>query len=121
MCFIFIMDIYILVLRYLGDYAPHTAMMRSFSLGNNYPTQYPHFGGADVKYHFMFQFLSGNLEYLGMNLDIAYNSVSILSLWCFFMILVGSCKKAEWKLCCQYPVCFISGISKRNGIFQIYL
>ena len=48
-----------------GDYAPHTAMMRSFSLGNNFPTQYPHFGGQDVKYHFMFQFLSGNLEYLG--------------------------------------------------------
>ena len=39
-----------------GDYAPHTAMMRSFSLGNNFPTQYPHFGGEDVKYHFMFQF-----------------------------------------------------------------
>ena len=45
-----------------GDYAPHTAMMRSFSLGNNFPTQYPHYGGADVKYHFMFQFLAGNLE-----------------------------------------------------------
>ena len=42
-----------------SDYAPHTAMMRSFSLGNNFPTQYPHFGGADVKYHFMFQFLAG--------------------------------------------------------------
>ena len=70
-----------------GDYAPHTAMMRSFSLENNFPTQYPHFGGADVKYHFMFQFLSGNLEYLGLPIDIAYNSVSILSLLGFFMIL----------------------------------
>ena len=47
-----------------GDYAPHTAMMRSFSRGNNFPTQYPHYGGQDVKYHFMFQFLVGNLEYL---------------------------------------------------------
>ena len=26
-----------------GDYAPHTAMMRSFSVGNNFPTQYPHY------------------------------------------------------------------------------
>ena len=60
-----------------GDYAPHTAMMRSFSLGNNFPTQYPHYGGADVKYHFMFQFLAGNLEYLGLRLDFAYNIVSI--------------------------------------------
>lgn len=70
-----------------GDYAPHTAMMRSFSWGSNYPTQYPHFGGADVKYHFMFQFLAGNLEYLGMRIDIAYNTVSVLSMLGFFMLL----------------------------------
>ena len=56
-----------------GDYAPHTAMMRSFSRGNNFPTQYPHYGGQDVKYHFMFQFLVGNLEYLGLRLDLGYN------------------------------------------------
>ncbi len=70
-----------------GDYAPHTAMMRSFSMGNNFPTAYPHFGGEDIKYHFMFQFLVGNLEYLGLRLDIAYNLVSLLSLLGFLMIL----------------------------------
>ena len=70
-----------------GDYAPHTAMIRSFSWGNNFPTQYPHFGGEDVKYHFMFQFLAGNLEYLGMRLDIAYNLISILALTGFLMML----------------------------------
>lgn len=70
-----------------GDYAPHTAMIRSFSAGNNFPTQYPHFGGEDVKYHFMFQFLVGNLEFLGMRLDIAYNFVSVLSLLGFLMVL----------------------------------
>ena len=69
-----------------GDYAPHTAMMRSFSLGNNFPTQYPHFGGQDVKYHFMFQFLVGNLEFLGLRLDFAYNIVSILALLAFLMM-----------------------------------
>ena len=72
-----------------GDYAPHTAMMRSFSRGNNYPTQYPYYGGQDVKYHFMFQFLVGNLEYLGLRLDLAYNLVSILSLVGFLMVLYG--------------------------------
>ena len=70
-----------------GDYAPHTAMMRSFFRGNNFPTQYPHYGGQDVKYHFMFQFLVGNLEYLGLRIDIGYNLVSILSLTGFLMIL----------------------------------
>ncbi len=70
-----------------GDYAPHTAMMRSFSRGNNFPTQYPHFGGEDVKYHFMFQFLIGNLEYLGLRLDVAYNMMSVFSLLGFLMLL----------------------------------
>lgn len=70
-----------------SDYAPHTAMIRSFSEGNNFPTQYPHFGGEDVKYHFMFQFLVGNLEYLGLPLDVAYNLPSILALWGFLVIL----------------------------------
>ena len=64
-------------------------MMRSFSRGNNFPTQYPHYGGQDVKYHFMFQFLVGNLEYLGLRLDLGYNLVSILSLAGFLMVLYG--------------------------------
>lgn len=70
-----------------GDYAPHTAMIRSFSLGNNFPTQYPHFGGADIKYHFMFQFFTGNLEYLGLRIDAAYNLVSAIVLVGFLMLL----------------------------------
>lgn len=70
-----------------GDYAPHTAVMRSFSWGDNFPTQYPHFGGEDIKYHFMFQFLAGNLEYLGLPIDWAFNLVSILSLLGFLMLL----------------------------------
>ncbi|MBU5479632.1 hypothetical protein [Blautia sp. MSJ-19] len=70
-----------------GDYAPHTAMMRSFSRQNNFPTQYPHFGGQDVKYHFMFQFFVGNLEFLGIRMDIAYNTVSVLALAGFLMLL----------------------------------
>lgn len=76
-----------------GDYAPHTAMMRSFSLQNNFPTQYPHFGGQDVKYHFMFQFLVGNLEFLGLRLDIAYNAASILALLRFLMLLYSIARR----------------------------
>ena len=83
-----------------GDYAPHTAMMRSFSAGNNFPTQYPHYGGADVKYHFMFQFLTGNLEYLGMRMDFAYNIVSTLSLVGFLMLLYQLALRITGKMCC---------------------
>lgn len=93
MCYVFHIRDGVLYSGYTvyGDYAPHTAMMRSFSWGNNYPTQYPHYGGADVKYHFMFQFLTGNLEYLGMRLDVAYNVVSVLSLLGFLMLLYQLC------------------------------
>lgn len=76
-----------------GDYAPHTAMMRSFSRGNNFPTEYPHFGGQDVKYHFMFQFLVGNLEFLGLRLDFAYNIESVLALMGFLMLLYSIAKR----------------------------
>ena len=90
-----------------GDYAPHTAMMRSFSMGNNFPTQYPHYGGADVKYHFMFQFLAGNLEYLGLRMDIAYNIVSIGSLVGFLMLLYQLALRITGKMCCGVLTLFL--------------
>ena len=70
-----------------SDYAPHLAMVRSFSRSANYPTMYPHFGGEDIKYHFMFQFLTGNLEFLGLRLDVAYNVAGILFMWTFLLVL----------------------------------
>lgn len=63
-----------------SDFAPHLGMIRSFSFGNNFPTEYAHFAGEDIKYHFMFQFLVGNLEFLGMRLDFAFNLPSIFGL-----------------------------------------
>lgn len=70
-----------------SDFSPHTAMIRSFSYHDNFPTQYPHYGGVDVKYHFMFQFYSGILEYLGMRIDFAFNWLSAASLWGFLVLL----------------------------------
>lgn len=90
-----------------GDYAPHTAMMRSFSMGNNFPTQYPHYGGADVKYHFMFQFLTGNLEYLGLRMDIAYNIVSSASLMGFLMLLYQLALRITGKISCGAVTIFL--------------
>lgn len=90
-----------------GDYAPHTAMMRSFSMGNNFPTQYPHYGGADVKYHFMFQFLTGNLEYLGLRMDIAYNIVSSASLVGFLMLLYQLALRIIGKISCGAVTIFL--------------
>ncbi|MBR4183728.1 MAG: hypothetical protein IKQ56_07905 [Lachnospiraceae bacterium] len=60
-----------------GDFATHLDMIRAFAYGDNFPTQYSHFAGADLKYQFMYQFFVGNLEHLGMRLDIAFNLPSI--------------------------------------------
>lgn len=74
-------------LSVFSDFAPHLGMIRSFSLGNNFPTVYSHYAGEDIRYHFMFQFLAGNLEYLGMRLDWAFNLPSALSLVSVFSLL----------------------------------
>lgn len=70
-----------------SDFAPHMGMIRSFSKGNNFPTGYSHYAGEDIKYHFMFQFLVGNLEYLGLRIDWAFNLPSILCFVCVCMLL----------------------------------
>lgn len=70
-----------------SDFSPHLGMIRSFSHGNNFPTTYSHYAGEDVRYHFMFQFLVGNLEFLGMRLDHAFNIPSALSLLFAYFLL----------------------------------
>jgi hypothetical protein len=70
-----------------SDFSPHIGMIRSFSYGNNFPTSYSHYGGEDIKYHFMFQFLAGNLEFLGLRIDFAFNIPSMLSFISAFMLL----------------------------------
>lgn len=70
-----------------SDFGPHVAVIRSFSLGENFPTTYPHFPADSIRYHFLFQFMVGVLETLGWRLDFAFNIPSILSLVSLFMLL----------------------------------
>ncbi len=69
-------------LSVFSDFGPHLSVIRSFSLGANFPTEYPHFPAGDIRYHFLFQFLAGNLEYLGLPIDWAFNVPSILGVVC---------------------------------------
>lgn len=62
-----------------SDFSPHLGMIRSFTRGDNFPTQYTFYAGEDVRYHFMFQFLAGNLEHLGLRIDFAFNLPSLFS------------------------------------------
>jgi hypothetical protein len=70
-----------------GDFGPHIAVIRSFSKGLNFPTEYPHFPAGNIRYHFLFQFHVANLEFLGLRLDMAMNIPSILSLISFMILL----------------------------------
>jgi hypothetical protein len=70
-----------------SDFGPHLAVIRSFSYGSNFPTEYPHFADGKARYHFLFQFLAGNLEFLGLPLDWAFNLPSILAFTSFIMLL----------------------------------
>ena len=72
-----------------SDLVTHVSMIRSFSLGNNFPTEYVYFADGTVRYHFMFQFLAGNLEFLGLWLPIAFNVQSVLSFVSMTMLLYG--------------------------------
>lgn len=70
-----------------SDLSPHTAMVSSFATGFNFPTQYMHFSGDGIQYHFFFYFLAGMLEYLGMSIDLALNIPSIITFVCAMELL----------------------------------
>lgn len=62
-----------------SDFASHVPLIRSFSLGNNIPPEYPLFSGEPIRYHFLFYFVVGLLERVGVPLDFALNVPSALS------------------------------------------
>ena len=72
-----------------SDFAVHSALIRSFSMGSNFPTCFPHFPDGTMRYHFLFQFCTGTLEYLGFTIVDAFNILSILSLFNCVLLLYG--------------------------------
>lgn len=62
-----------------GDFRIHVSLTRSFSEGDNIPPEYPLFAGKNSGYHYMFFFLAGMLEKLGLRIDVAINLLSVIS------------------------------------------
>src|ERR1044072_9343498 len=69
-----------------SDFGPNTAIMQSFAVGHNFPTEYPHFSGDRIRYHFLFYFQAGNLEFLGLNPVWSLNLLSIVTLVAMFVL-----------------------------------
>lgn len=63
-----------------SDFGPTSAISQSFALGHNFPTQYPHYAGEPIRYHFLYYFQVGNLTYLGLDPATANNVLGIASL-----------------------------------------
>lgn len=70
-----------------SDFGSHIPLIRSFSLGNNFPPQYPLFSGEPIRYHFLFYLFVGLLEGIGLPIDLALNIPSALS-FSFLIIMV---------------------------------
>ncbi len=70
-----------------SDFGAHIPLIKSFSVGFNFPPQYPLFPGEPIRYHFLFDFLVGILERLGMPLSFAINIPSILSFTTLLLLI----------------------------------
>jgi len=71
-----------------SDFGPNTALMQSFAVGHNFPTEYPHFSGDRIRYHFLFYFQAGNLEFLGLDPAWSLNLLSITTLVAMLIVLM---------------------------------
>ncbi|HBP38244.1 MAG TPA: hypothetical protein DD640_05805 [Clostridiales bacterium] len=110
-----------------SDFAPHTALVSSFSQGRNWPVEYPHFANDGIAYHFLFYFLCGNLNYLGLPLDWAINLPSILGLMTFCLLLgtLALCltaRRATFLLAplllfCRSSLAFFTYLSGLAGVY----
>lgn len=70
-----------------SDFAAHIPLIRSFSIGNNFPPEYPMFAGEKITYHFLFYFLVGVMEKLGVHIAIALNVLSALG-FSFLLLMI---------------------------------
>lgn len=68
-----------------SDFAATLPLIRSFSMGDNWPPEYPIFPGLPIQYHYLFFLMVGKLEAVGVPLDWALNIPSIVG---FFLILL---------------------------------
>src|SRR5947208_12335441 len=71
-----------------NDFGPNLSLVQSFAMGHNFPTEYPHFIGHPIHYHFLFWFQAVNLEFLGLNVPWAVNLLSLLYLVAMLLLLM---------------------------------
>lgn len=70
-----------------NDFGPNLSLVQSFAVGHNFPTEYPHFGGSPIRYHFFYWFMVGNVTFLGLPIDWSLNLLSSLTLTAMLVLV----------------------------------
>lgn len=70
------------------DFGANVSVTQSFALGRNFPPEHPFFPGELIRYHFLFWFQTGNLEFLGLNPVWSINILSMLSLLALLILIM---------------------------------
>lgn len=70
-----------------SDFGAHIPLIRSFSLGENFPPEFPLFANESIRYHFLFYFLTGQFEKYGENIALSLNLLSTLSFFSFSILI----------------------------------
>lgn len=70
-----------------GDTALHVALSRSFSVGTNYPTEYPFFANEPIRYHFGYDFFAGALQKGGLSVLLSFNLPGALGFTSMMMLM----------------------------------
>lgn len=70
-----------------SDFAANIPLIRSFSWGKNWPPEYPLFPGEPIRYHFLFYFLVGMLEKIGLPISWALNLPSVFGFFGLLLII----------------------------------
>ena len=78
-----------------NDFGPNLSLVQSFAVGRNFPTEYPHYIGEPIRYHFLYWFQAGNLTFLGLNIDWSLNVLSVLT-WTATLILIAALGQAAF-------------------------
>ena len=71
------------------DFGANVSLTQSFALGRNFPPEHPFFPGELIRYHFLFWFQTGNLEFLGLNPVWSINILSILTLLALLILIMS--------------------------------
>jgi len=71
-----------------SDFGSTVSIMQSFARGHNFPTEFTHFSGDRIRYHFLYYFASGNLEYLGLSPAFANNILAIISMTAMLILVM---------------------------------